>query len=340
MRPFIFIWMIFALLLSFCGNRLNAMDVSEGSAMTMTGPRATPWDMPRDTPDEPMNLPYDNSRMGTVDGIRMHYRHWEQPEGERKGSCLLLHGFGASTFSWQEVADSLHQLGYEVVAVDLPPFGYSDKSDGINQSVTAHALRVKKLTEEDLPGRKWHLAGHSMGGSVAQAFALQYPEHLRSVTFVAAALFSTLEDEPRPARALLRLSPLRFLLGELAEEWVITPRRVEDMLESAYGTPPEDRQVEAYLYPLQIPGTGRAILAAATFHEELTTLDAAELQVPALAIWGDADTWVPVERRKRALERMPDTELIMLEGVGHNPMETHFNDYMRSWIPFLEAHDN
>ena len=286
-----------------------------------------------------MHLPFDNSRMDTVDGVAIHYRHWEQPEGERKGSCLLLHGFGASTFSWQEVADSLHQLGYEVVAVDIPPFGFSDKSARINQSVTAHALRLKQMTTGVLPGRKWHLAGHSMGGRVAQAFSIQYPEHLHSVTFVSAAIFSTLEVESRPARTLLRLSPLRFLLGELAEEWVITPRRLEDMLQSAYGTPPDEDQVEAYLHPLRIPGTARAILAAATFHEELTPLDAANLRVPAIAIWGDSDTWVPVERRERALERMPDTELILLEGVGHNPMETHFDEFMGSWIPFLEQFD-
>ncbi|MFO7999579.1 MAG: alpha/beta hydrolase [Bacteroidales bacterium] len=318
MRQFILCWMFFPVLFSFYGPRLNALN----------------------SPQEFMELPYDNSRMETVDDVRIHYRHWKQPEEERKGSCLLLHGFGASTYSWQEVADSLHQLGYEVVAVDLPPFGYSDKSDGINQSVTAQSLRVKKLTGKALPGRRWHLAGHSMGGSVAQAFALQYPKQLRSVTFVSAVLFPSLEDEPRPARALLRLSPLRFLLGEFAEEWVITRRRVEDMLESAYGMPPDEDQVEAYLRPLQIPGTARAILAAAAFHEELASLDAARLEVPALAIWGDSDTWIPVESREKALERMPGTELILLEGVGHNPMETHFNDYMRSWIPFLEAHDN
>ncbi|MFP4468513.1 MAG: alpha/beta fold hydrolase [Bacteroidales bacterium] len=318
MRQFILFWMFFPVLLSCYGPGLNALNSSQ----------------------EFMEPPYDNSRRVTVDDVRIHYRHWKQPEEERKGSCLLLHGFGASTYSWQEVADSLHQIGYEVVAVDLPPFGYSDKSDGINQSVTAHALRLKKLTGEALPGRRWHLAGHSMGGSVAQAFALQYPKQLRSVTFVSAVLFPSLEDEPRPARALLRLSPLRFLLGEFAEEWVITRRRVEDMLESAYGMPPDEDQVEAYLRPLQIPGTARAILAAAAFHEELVSLDAARLEVPALAIWGDSDTWIPVESREKVLERMPGTELSLLEGVGHNPMETHFNDYMRSWIPFLEAHDN
>ena len=357
MRHFLLIWILAPALLILSANRLNAINTSEASeqvvgcpgpdvtsslhgpvaASSLRGPGVTSsLRGPGGKPAEHADLPYSNSRMDTIDGVAIHYRHWEQPEGERKGSCLLLHGFGASTFSWQEVADSLYQLGYEVVAVDIPPFGFSDKSSRINQSVTAHALRLKQLITTAFPGRKWHLAGHSMGGRVAQAFSLQYPDQLHSVSFVSAALFSMLDDEPRPARALLRLSPLRFLFGELAEEWVITHRRLEDMLESAYGIPPDAEQVEAYLQPLRIPGTARAILAAASFHEELTSLDAANLRVPAIAIWGDSDDWVPVEGRKRALERMPDTELILLEGVGHNPMETHFDDFMRAWIPFLE----
>ncbi len=281
------------------------------------------------------NLPFLNSHLTRVDGVKIHYRYWGVDNGAPLGSVLLVHGFGASTFSWQEVADSLNALGFEVVAVDVPPFGYSDKDRRVNQSVTAQAQRLHSLINRSFPGRQWHVAGHSMGGSVVQALALMHPKDMASVTFVSAVIFSATSSTNYPARNLLRLSPLHFIAGEMAQTWVISPSRVETLLESAYGQEPTEEQMRGYLLPLSIPGTATAILSSATFHREVADLDAARLQVPALAIWGDQDNWVPLQGRRRNLERMPGVELQLMEGVGHNPMETHFEEFMDRWLPFL-----
>ena len=280
--------------------------------------------------------PFDNSRYAEIDGISIHYRYWEIPANEAEGHVLLIHGFGGSSFSWEEVADSLHHLNYEVVAADMPPFGYSDKYHTINQSRTAHARRVHSLLEQEYPGRKWHLAGHSMGGTIAQAYALMYPDELRSVTFVAPVLFSSVEPDDSDNSSLLRFSFLPFIAGELAEEWFIRHSRVESLLESAYGKTPTEEQVEAYLRPLLLPGTARAILSAPAYNREKDSLDAADLQVPAIAIWGENDTWVSHHSQKENLERMPGVKLTLLPDVGHNPMETHFEDFMETWLPFLK----
>lgn len=281
--------------------------------------------------------PYDNSAFADVDGVSIHYRYWGCEGQEFAGSVLLIHGFGASTFSWQGVADSLYVLGYEVVAIDLPPFGFSDKSHRLNQSITARAVKLNSFLEQELPGKRWHIAGHSMGGAVAQAYAILYPEDLKSATFVSAALFPELHRQEQPVRLLLRLSPVRFILGELAQEWVISPRRVARLLESAYGMEPNEEQVQAYLVPLKLYGTSRAILSAASFSMELFELDASDMKVPAVAIWGDSDTWVTYKSRQNTLARMPHVELILLEDVGHNPMETHLNEFLDVWLPFLRS---
>ncbi len=279
--------------------------------------------------------PYENSAFADVDGVSIHYRYWGDEKKEFIGSVLLLHGFGASTFSWQGVADSLYSLGYEVVAIDLPPFGFSDKSHRLNQSITARAVKLNIFLEQELPGRRWHIAGHSMGGAVAQAYAILYQEDLKSATFVSAALFPELHRHEQPVRLLLRLSPVRFILGELAQEWFISPRRVAGLLESAYGQKPNEEQIQAYIIPLKLYGTSRAILSAASFSRELFELDASDMTVPAIAIWGDSDTWVTYRSRQNALARMPHVELILLEDVGHNPMETHLNEFLDVWLPFL-----
>jgi hypothetical protein len=74
------------------------------------------------------SLPFNNSHFITVDELKLHYRLWNVEEENIRGNVLMVHGFGGSTFSWEQVADSLQQLGYRAVAVDVPPFGYSDRA--------------------------------------------------------------------------------------------------------------------------------------------------------------------------------------------------------------------
>ncbi len=279
--------------------------------------------------------PYCNSRYIDTDGVSLHYRHWEASHLQAAGHVILIHGFGGSSFSWEAVADSLQSLGYEIIAVDIPPFGYSDKNHRINQSRTAHAQRIHQLLQQEFPSREWHLAGHSMGGAIAQAYALMYPEDIMSVTFVAPVLFSNVQPDDGDVGFLRRISPLSWIAGALAEEWLINYERVESLLASAYGTEPTESQVAAYLQPLIIPGTARAILSSPVYYREVESLNAADLAVPAKAIWGDADDWVSWESQKDIMERMPGIDLFLLEGVGHNPMETHFEEFMNAWLPFI-----
>ncbi len=281
------------------------------------------------------NLPFDNSGVATVEGIQIHYRLWEVEGRPARGSVFLVHGFAASTISWDQVADSLNQTGYEVVAVDVPPFGYSDKSHRMNQSITAHARRFHQLIQEVFPGREWHMAGHSMGGGIVQAYALMYPDDLLCVTFVAASLFDKLPGTPHAVNPLLRFSTVRFVIGEVARVWYIGPRRVESLLASAYGIEPTKEQVSGYLQPLLAPGMAMALLSSAFHYFEIADLDASGLQIPALAIWGDSDNWVPHKSRQHILKKMPETELILLNGAGHIPMETHPEDFMQAWLPFI-----
>lgn len=281
--------------------------------------------------------PFDNSYVADVKGVDVHYRLWELADRPVESSILLVHGFAGSTFSWQAVADRLQARGYEVVAVDLPPYGFSDKSHRTNQSVTTQAERLHDLIQLEFPGRKWHLAGHSMGGAVVQAFALLYPDKVQGVVFVAPALFSRVQVvEHQSSGNALWNSPAGFILGALAERWFISGSRVADLLESAYGVKPTKYQVRGYLEPLLVPGTARAILSSAGHSKELHDLDATLFDVPAIAIWGDADSWVPYTSRKNALERMPGVQIVKMEGVGHNPMETHTDEFMAILLEFLK----
>jgi 2-hydroxy-6-oxonona-2,4-dienedioate hydrolase len=281
------------------------------------------------------NLPFPNSHISEVDGVKLHYRLWEPVDGLPKGNVLMVHGFSGSTFSWQQTADSLSKVGYRAVAVDVPPFGFSDRAPRQNHSVTARASLLIAFLEQEFPGTTWHLAGHSMGGGIIQAMALMEPSLFESVNFVAAALFSSIKPGSRQSPMWMSIPGLTAFAGNIAESWVINRSRIEQLLASAYGQNPSPEQVDGYLKPLQVPGTARGILHMQRFNRELTELDAKTLSIPALAIWGENDTWVSLQSRSNVLEQIPGVQLKVIEQAGHNPMETHFKEFIRIYLAFL-----
>ena len=114
---------------------------------------------------EANDRPY--ARLGPPEApVKLYY----QEEGSGR-PLLLIHGFGASTFTWRRVAPDLAR-DHRVIAVDLKGFGQSDKPFDSRYSVYDQAELLAQLIEEkDL--RDLTLVGHSYGGGIALLLALE-----------------------------------------------------------------------------------------------------------------------------------------------------------------------
>ncbi len=280
--------------------------------------------------------PFENSRSSLVEGIKIHYRIWPVPAEERRGSVLLIHGFSGSTFSWRSNAPVLQQQGFEVIAVDVPPFGYSDKSSGINGSVTFRDQLMANWLNQEFGSRSWHLVGHSLGAAIAQAMALRFPHAMNTLVIVDGAVFGKLEPSVRKS-TLLCFGLVRNAAAGLARLFYLTSNKIEKLLTSAYGRQPEKAEIDQYLAPLRLKGAPKAILAVSACSHEVFTVDSRTLSIPVLAIWGEKDTWVPLPSRKAILDKIPDLKLEVIGGAGHNPMETHEKDFNRILLDFLKS---
>jgi len=272
----------------------------------------------------------------TIGDVRIHYLHYLPSDTlVVRGSVLLVHGFAGSTFSWRFITDTLVASGFEVVAVDVPPYGYSDKNPALNQSFTARALLLMDFLAKELPERRWHLTGHSMGGGMVEALAILMQDQVLSVTFVDGAIFRSLHVGPYPVPMLFRNPVSRGILLTVFKPLMVNRPAVKWMLKSAYGTKPSRRDVTGYLRPLQERGTARAILRSAAASVEVMPVAADSLKVPVLAFWGSNDRWIPEEVFAPVLELMPDTRKVIIEGAAHCPMETHPEEFIRVFLPFL-----
>ena len=97
---------------------------------------------------------------------------------------VLLHGIFAEKDHWVDFARPLTSQ-YRVIAPDFPGFGESTRLDDQPYDYAAHIQRLGALLDA-LGIEKAHLAGNSMGGTIAALFALQHPERVASVAFIGA----------------------------------------------------------------------------------------------------------------------------------------------------------
>lgn len=288
--------------------------------------------------------PYSNSQFTRIDDVKVHYRYWSSQADATLGNVMLLHGFAGSTYSWRNNILALNDAGYNVLVVDLPAFGYSDKSKGINHSNTARSALMWTLADRVgvqynmKPQSKWHLTGHSMGVQVVTAMSALEPERATSLIFVDGGATDVAAKKSTVGRKILRAAlPARRTAEVVGGYYMYKPKRIKKMLRNAYGQEPDTFAVNAYMLSLRQPRTSSAIVESMLYAEEVSSYKLEDIKQPALIIWGTEDTWVPLSEGEKLDEALYDSQIQEIQGAAHNPMETHPGEFNRILIGFLDG---
>jgi pimeloyl-ACP methyl ester carboxylesterase len=250
-------------------------------------------------------------RYEDLSGLRVRYvRRGRGP------SLILLHGLGASIFTWADVIPVLAR-DHDVVAVDLPGFGGSDIPADLSSSV--YPGTVLGLMDR-LGISRATLVGNSLGGAVAIVLAARHPERVRRLVLIDSAGYNF---EPSRRPLILRLigtAPVSAALDALP----IRRRVVRTALRQVFHDPARvtPERVEEYLAPLARPGTTEALrsLLAPQSSFGLPGL-VREVRVPTLIVWGRNDRWIPVADADRFAAAIPGARKVVLEECGHVPQE-------------------
>ncbi len=105
-----------------------------------------------------------------INGLSVHY----ELKGQGEPVFILLHGFGASIFSWREVIEPLSKIG-TVLAYDRPAFGLTERPmhwEGVNPYSQAGNINLLLGIMDAFNIDRAILVGNSAGGTLATAFAL------------------------------------------------------------------------------------------------------------------------------------------------------------------------
>ncbi|MBV9785285.1 MAG: alpha/beta hydrolase [Acidisphaera sp.] len=235
---------------------------------------------------------------------------------------LLIHGFGANSFTWSKIAPGLAAEN-TVITVDAKGSGRSPKPADDFYGLHDQAAAILAIIEaRDL--RELTIVGHSMGGGISLLLGLElhrnHPGRLRQLALIDCIAYRQLLPDFILA---LRAPVLRTLLTEgLPPEWL-----VRYVLSRAYRNPGkiENAFVEAYAAPLRDPAARRALLATARaiIPADIDLLAARypEIRVPTLILWGDADRIVPLSICQHLVEAIRGARLVVIEKCGHIPQE-------------------
>ena len=256
-------------------------------------------------------------------------------------AVLFVHGTGAWSETWRPAMAAVAGAGFRAIAVDLPPFGYSQRPDPPRYAKADQGRRIVAALD-GLGVARVILVGHSFGGGPTTEAALLRPERVEALVLVDAALSirdPAVPDSRPPAVARLGLATRPFRDAMVAT-FFSNPRFTRRLLQSFIADPavatPE--RVAVYQRPLTLQGTTRAfgewlpeLLAPAAPSRSEDPAAYATLGLPLAIIWGDRDTITPLEQGRRLAALAPGATLDVLPGVGHIPQiedPRAFNDLL------------
>jgi pimeloyl-ACP methyl ester carboxylesterase len=279
----------------------------------------------------------------TVNGIDIHF----DVTGDDDGAPLLLvMGLGAQMTAWDDdFCAALADRGFKVVRYDNRDVGLSTWFDGrpgadvatLTAAMTGEPVDAPYLLSDmaadgvalldHLGIDAAHVVGASMGGMIAQTIAIEHPARVLSLTSIMSTTGDPSVGAPTGEALAVLVAPRPRDRAEAIERSVEASRVI--------GSPDQfdeerlrERHAAFYDRAFNPEGIGRqllAVLASGDRTERLRGID-----VPTLVIHGDVDPLVTPTGGEATAAAIPDAELLMLEGMGHDLLPAF-------WAPVVEG---
>src|SRR5260370_6488683 len=245
---------------------------------------------------------------------------------------LMIMGLGASSAAWDpELVEDLART-FRVITFDNRGTGQSDKPDA-PYSIEMFADDAAGLLDK-LDVSRAHVFGVSMGGMIAQEFALRHPARTATLTLGCTTAGGAHSAAPPPESLKIPTAPPAGVSPEevIRRGWPLgyTPKYIAEnraALEAAiprllkYPTPP-------FAFQRQLEGT-----------YTLKTFDRLpQIKAPTLVITGAQDVLIPAKNSEIIAAQIPGAKLSIIQGVGHAFMSDAREEFLEVFLPFVKSH--
>ena len=241
--------------------------------------------------------------------------HTEELGDDTQRTIIMIHGAAGSTATWFMQHRSLSESLY-VVALDLNGHGRTqDRAD--ENLVDSYLEDIDSVASQH---EKPILAGHSMGGALAQLYALQHSDKLGGLVLVATGA------KLRVAAIVFDLLDTDFegYLGAV-EEFMFHKNTSKDLVEASV--------VEVRKCPVPVIRRDYEMCNAFNIMDRLN-----EIQIPTLIIVGAQDMMTPVKYSRYLHDHIEKSKLLVIENAGHTVMleqSSKVNQGILSWASNL-----
>jgi pimeloyl-ACP methyl ester carboxylesterase len=269
----------------------------------------------------------------SANGINLEYDTFGE---ESNRPLLLVMGLGAQMIHWdQDFCDMLAEAGHFVIRYDNRDIGLSEKMGQF--SIPDMAQMMADFLEGKTPEVPYtlddmaadgmglldalgiegaHICGASMGGMIVQAMAINHGDRIKSMTSIMA---STGNPDLPPASAEAQAA---LTTTSEENEAAVVQRAIE--MNAVIGSPGFEFDIEratlkaiaAFDRSFYPAGIARQMAAVAAHGDRREALN--QISVPTLVIHGTDDCLVPVEGGIDTHENIKHSELMLIEGMGHD----------------------
>ncbi|WP_116047113.1 alpha/beta fold hydrolase [Amycolatopsis palatopharyngis] len=241
---------------------------------------------------------------------------------------LLLHTAGQHGVQWRHVQGELASHGYRVVVPDLPGHGKSEPASGgpVRDLRTYAAWCAEVIDTLDLD--RPFIVGCSIGGRISLDLAARMGDRLRGV--IAMAAHGHRDSHPRLTEHGLERELVDSAAPSRADRTYFGTKAVVGASVST-----ETAELIALMHRREDPAVSTSDLIGWTRHDLGTDLDT--IACPVHLVAGTDDLWVDPADVARTADRIPRSELTVLDGIGHYPMEevSDFADTLHGWMKGL-----
>ena len=259
---------------------------------------------------------------------------WSYSEGGQAGKPILImiHGLAGSRDNWKRVARAL-TANYHVVIPDMPGSGDTRVADDFDYSIPNVTEKLRRFVEAANITGPAHIAGHSLGGSVAMLYAGQYPLETKSLFLIDAA-------------GVFRAANTPYLKDPNHIKNMIVSKKGDFnfLMQQAMATPPfipkEIAQAQEKMMIGQVDQTRKVIDQIIAMNKMFTpdsfALLAKSIDAPTLILWGKQDKIINVEVAAELKSLLKNSQTpIILDGVGHTPILEADQLVVQQYLPFL-----
>ena len=247
-------------------------------------------------------------------------------DGGKGETVVLLHGFGGNKDMWTGFAKYLES--YHLVIPDLPGFGESSQVPADNYGAESQVKRIDRFVEV-LKLDKFHMAGNSMGGSLAAIYGAKHPDKV--LTLILSA----------PAGATSQKKSEAILQLEKGNNTLLA-RSIEDYDKLA---------ALIFVKRPAIPDSFKNIIAAdfiahtdfnqkiwndfQPFHFSLAPF-LSQIQAPVLILWGDQDRMLDAGGVGFLEKNLKNYKTVIMKDIGHVPMMERPEEAAKAYVSFMK----